>query len=448
MTVNEDLSSEEISAIAREAYIYSFPMMMGYRFGYATFLEPNSPTYRGPANDGPFGEAVTFDHTFRDVITPNADTPYSFALLDLRAGPIVLSVPAVSDRYYVMQLEDLYGQNDFYVGSRASGREPGSYFLTGPGWSETVPSGFDGAHQFETDLVFVIGRSQLLGRDDVTALAEIMRQYRIESYEEYLGGEAPAVPPFDWPRWDDEASRDERFITYLNGLLPLCQPPHPDELEMMARFARIGIGPGAPFDPDAIDPGTRSAIAAGVAAARDELAAASEGLGESINGWMSMAAFGNRAAYGGDYLRRGAESMVGWGGNDQIEAYYPMARLDADGEPLDGGSAYELRLETLPPVNAFWSVTMYDTSYDGTAGYLIENPIGRYLINSTSEGLEFGDDGSLTITIQRAVPTNPAARANWLPSPGGRFYLALRMYWPKQDALNGTWVAPPVNRVG
>jgi hypothetical protein len=442
------LTAAEMRAIASEAYVYSFPMMMGYRYAYATYLQPASPAYRGPANAGPYGEAVTLDHRFRDVITPNADTPYSFALLDLRAGPVVLSVPAVTDRYYVMQFEDLYGQNDFYVGSRSTGSAAGTYFLAGPGWHGAVPEGFSGSHRFETDLVFVIGRSQLLGGADAPVLAAIMRQYRIAPYEEFTGGEAPELPPFDWPQWDDEASRDERFVRYLDALLPLCQPPHPDESEMLARFARIGIGPGLDADVETLPADIRVALADGVAAARAELATVSEGLGSNVNGWQSMNAFGDRRAYAGDYLRRAAESMVGWGGNDRVEASYPMARVDADGKPFDGNGKYRLRLDTLPPVKAFWSVTMYDTSYDGTAGYLVENPIDRYLINALTEGLVLDRDGSLTITMQRTEPEDPVERANWLPTPDGRFYLALRMYWPEPAALDGTWVVPPVVRVG
>lgn len=212
MRVDPSLDPAEAAAIAREAYIYSFPMLMGYRFAYATFLQPASAAYRGPANAGPYGEAVTLDHRFRDVITPNADTPYSFGLLDLRAGPLVLSVPAVSDRYYVMQFEDLYGHNDLYVGSRSTGTEAGTWFLTGPSWQGEVPEGFSGCHRFETDLVFLIGRSQLLGPDDAPALAAIMRQYRLEPYAVFAGDPAPGLPPYEWPRWDDEASRDERFL--------------------------------------------------------------------------------------------------------------------------------------------------------------------------------------------------------------------------------------------
>jgi len=446
--IEESLTVEDVSAIAEEAYIYAFPMLMGYRYGYATFLQPASPVYAGPPNQGPYGEAKTLDHTFKDVITPNADTPYSFALLDLRAGPIVLTVPEVSGRYYVMQFEDLLGYNELYVGSRATGSSSGSYLLMGPGWQGDVPDGFDFSFSFETDLVYLIGRSQMLGPDDQPALASVMEQYRLEPLEAFQGGEAPALDPFDWPHWDDETSRDERFIGYANALLALYQPIHPDERELFDRFASVGIGPGLPFDEEALSPDHKEALSQGVASARSKMSEASESMGENINGWMSMDPFGNREFYGDDYMKRAASAMIGWGGNDRIEAHYPMARGDIEGEPFDGNAKYQLTLSEPPPVNAFWSVTMYDTAYDGTAGYLVENPIDRYLINSTSQGLVMDDDGALTITMQRHEPTDDAERANWLPTPDGRFYLALRMYWPKSAALDGTWNPPPVVKVG
>jgi hypothetical protein len=442
------LTAEEISAIAEEAYVYAFPMLMGYRHAYATFLQPASPTYVGPANEGPFGEAVTLDHTFTNVITPNADTPYSFALLDLRAGPVVLTVPEVTGRYYVMQFEDLVGYNELFIGSRATGAASGSYLLVGPRWDGDVPDGFASSFRFETDLVFLIGRTQLLGPDDQQELAEVMAQYRLEPLAVHQGGEAPVLEPFDWPVWDDEASRDERFIGYVNTLLTLCEPPHRNEVEMFERFARVGIGHGLPFDPDGLSSETREALGRGVSVARAKMAEESESMGVNVNGWMTMDPFGNREFYGGDYLKRAAAAMVGWGGNDRIEAHYPMARTDIDGNPLDGNGEYQMTLETPPPVHAFWSVTMYDTSYDGTAGYLVENPINRYLINETTQGLVEDDAGRLTITMQHDEPTDPTQKANWLPTPEGRFYLALRMYWPKPAALDGTWNPPPVIRIG
>jgi hypothetical protein len=445
--LDNDLTADETAAIVEEAYIYAFPMLMGYRFAYATYLQPASPAYAGPPNAGPYGEAVTLDHTFKDVITPNADTPYSFALLDLRAGPVVLTVPEVSGRYYVMQFEDLLGYNELFIGSRATGSSPGSHLLVGPRWEGELPAGLASTFRFETDLVFLIGRTQLLGHDDQPELAALMAGYRVEPLAVYLGGEAPAQEPFDWPHWDDEASRDERFIGYMNALLSFYDPPHTDEAEMFRRFASVGIGRGLPFDANALSGETRAAFAEGVTSARVAMATFAESIGEEVNGWRTLDPFGNRAFYGDDYMKRAAAAMLGWGGNDQIEAHYPMATGDVDGNPFGGNAKYQITFSTPPPVNAFWSVTMYDTSYDGTAGYMIENPIDRYLINSTTEGLVHDDEGALTITMQHVEPTDPIERSNWLPTPSGPFYIALRMYWPKPEALDGTWNPPPVLRI-
>jgi hypothetical protein len=165
-----------------------------------------------------------------------------------------------------------------------------------------------------------------------------------------------------------------------------------------------------------------------------------------VNGWSAVEALGSRELFNGDYLLRAVGAMAGWGGNDKTEAFYPLARGDANGEPLSGDHAYRLRFDALPPARAFWSVTMYDTSYDGVAGYLVENKIGRYLVNSTTTGLVTGEDGSLTIYIQHDEPDTEERKANWLPAPAGRFYLAMRLYWPEPEALDGTWQPPPIVR--
>lgn len=439
-------TTDAIAAIAEEAYVFSFPMLMGYRYTFGTFLVPSLPSYRGPLNEM-HGDPATLDHRFKDVITPNADTPYSVAALDLRAEPMVLDVPAVSDRYYVLQFEDLFGTNPHYVGSRATGPAAGSYLLVGPGFTGDTPSGFSGVLRFETDLVFIIGRTQLRGPDDVENLRPIMEAYHLQPLSARAGSAAPAAPAFDWPVWDDAASRDERFITYVNRLLEWCQPPHPSEVAMFERFASAGIGSGMPFDADGLDEPTRLAIRAGVDRARARIADRVANIGAKVNGWSAVEALGNRDFFAGDYLFRAAGAMAGWGGNDRIEAIYPLAREDAAGEPFSGDRAYRMGLDTLPPARAFWSITMYDTSYDGVAGYLVENPIGRYLINSTTEGLVFDDDGSLTIHIQHEEPHSPEGKANWLPAPAGPFYLAMRIYWPEPAALDGTWQPPAVVRI-
>jgi hypothetical protein len=317
----------------------------------------------------------------------------------------------------------------------------------GPGWDGQTGVEFDGVLSFDTDLVFVIGRTQLLGADDVPALAKVMAGYDIQTLSAYLGQSTPAAQPVEWPLWNDESSRDERFIGYLNFLLSFCQPILPSEADLMARFDRIGIGAGVPFDADALSDEQRQAIRAGVVAARETMARATGTITQKTNGWISSDVFGPREWYAGDYLLRAGAAMAGWGGNDVVEAIYPTAREDAAGEPLEGAHRYRITFTTPPPAKAFWSVTMYDTSYDGTAGYLVKNPINRYLINSTTPGLILGDDGSLTIHIQREQPEDAIDRANWLPTPEGPFYLTMRIYWPEQAALDGTWTPPPVVRV-
>lgn len=439
------MDSQEVQQIAEEAYIYAFPMLMGYRFAFASFLMPGIPSYRGPVNTLT-GKAATLDHTFRDVVTPNADTPYSMALLDLRAEPVVLQVPPVKDRYFVFQFVDLFGTNPHFIGSRSTGSDGGTYLLAGPGWQGEADGTVDGVLPFDTDLVFVIGRTQLLGPDDVPALADVMAGYRLQTLSAFRGQRGPEAPAVQWPIWNEEASRDERFIGYLNVLLAFCQPIHPSEATLMARFARIGIGPGAPFDAESLDGATREALRAGIAAARQTIAAHVRTMTQKVNGWTSSDIFGTRTWYGGNFLLRAVAAMAGWGGNDVVEATYPSAREDIDGQPLDGAHSYQITFESLPPARAFWSVTMYDTSYDGTAGYLVQNPINRYLVNSTTQGLVYGEYGSLTITIQHAQPEDATQKANWLPAPDGPFYLVMRIYWPEQAALDGSWTPPPVVR--
>ena len=446
MSGTDVVSSDEARELARDAYVCFFPMLMGYRFLFGSFLVPDLPSHVRPVNTIG-GEPRTLDHTFKEVVTPNADTPYSSAGLDLRAEPMVLSVPPIADRFYHFQLEDLWGNNAHYVGTRTTGSGPGTYLLAGPGWDGDAPDDVDDVLRFETDVVFAIGRTQLLGPHDVETLGEIMAAYDLRPLSAHTGDPAPTPEPYDWPVWNEDASRDERFIGFVNALLPLCQPFHPEDLPYLERFARIGIGAGEPFDADTLDAATREAIRAGVGEARDAIGTAVAGLGRKANGWNIAVIFGDRAWYGGDHMLRAAGAMAGWGGNDLVEAAYPTAREDADGMPLRGDHRYRIVLADPPPADAFWSFTMYDTSYDGKAGYLVENPIDRYLINSTTEGLMRDDDGSLTLYVQHDAPDTPEGRANWLPAPAGPFYVILRIYLPRESLVDGSWDPPPIERM-
>jgi hypothetical protein len=445
--IDEKLSPSELSTRAEEAYIYAFPMLMGYRYLFASFVAQGAPTYRGPLNTLQ-SNAMALDHNFKDVISPNADTPYTFAGLDLRAEPVVFSVPEVRDRYYVFQLEDLLGFNAHYVGTRTTGADAGDYVLAGPTWHGEVPDGVTAVLRFETDIVLPIGRTQLLAPGDVPTLEAVQAGYSLRPLSEFAGTPAPdPAPAVHWPVWDDGASRDERFIDYVSFLLGFCRPIHPDDRELVERMRGIGVEPGVAADVEAFPGEAREAIAEGVGSARDKMAAAIGEMPSYATGWTNTDCFGPRQFFGGDYLLRAAGAQMGWGGNDRIEAFYPMLDEDADGEKFDGSKhAYTLSWKTDPPSNAFWSVTMYDKSYDGAAGYLVANPIDRYLINSTTEGLVRGDDGSLTMYIQHERPESPEAAANWLPAPSQPFYLVLRVYDPAEEALDGTWTPPAVEK--
>ncbi len=444
--MDASILNKELQAIAEEAYIYGFPVFMGYRGGYDKFLNPSSPAYLGKPNAGPHGKAVTLDSSFKGIITPNADTPYSWGMMDLRGGPLVLTVPEVKDRYYVMQFENLLGENEYFVGSRATGTDAGSYLLVGPTWDGDLPEGFADTLHFETDVVYLIGRTQLFSPEDKEALAKVMAQYRLETLEEFNGGDAPELAPTNWPVWDDEASHDERFVGLLNRLLEFCGPIDPSDADMYERFAKAGIGAGTEFDVDALTDAQRAALAAGAAAGQAKVKKAAGQQGELVNGWMMMDPFGNREFFNGDFLKRAAVAMIGWGGNDKAEATYPMLRKGPDGKPLDGDGEYQLTFDLPIPVNAFWSLTMYDTSYDGVGGYMVDNAIDRYIINSLTPGVVV-EDGSLTITMQHDEPEDPTERANWLPTPDMDFYISFRLYWPKQDALDGTWTPPEIVRL-
>jgi len=443
------ITPEEARDIAEEAYIYAYPMLQNYRSIFGLALYPESPGYRASLNQLK-SDAQLVGPDFKDVVSPNNDTPYFMAILDLRAEPMVLSVPEIPDeRYYSFQFVDLYTYNFDYIGSRATGFGAGSYLIAGPQWDGDKPEGIDEIIKSETDLVFMIGRTQLLGPDDMPNVVVLQEGYKLEPLSRFLGREAP--PPaenVEFPIWNEESVRSPGFIVYLNFLLGWVEP-QPSEAEMMERFSRIGIGPGGPFDPGEISPDILAAIQEGVKSGTSRIEEGVDNLAEKVNGWGMTDCFGPREYLDGDYLLRAGGAMGGLYGNTRIEAFYPLASVDESGDVLDTSRhMYTMRFEAgqLPPARAFWSVTIYDTAYDGKAGFMVANPIDRYLIGAITPNLVYGEDGSLEIYIQRDRPEVEKER-NWLPGPDMPCYLILRIYWPEESALDGTWQPPPVKRV-
>jgi len=442
----------EVKEIAEEAYLYGFPMIAAYKAMYEFNIDKSSSQYKAPFNEI-WNDSKTFTPNDTAVVTPNADTPYSILQADLRAEPLVLCVPEVDeDRYYSAQLIDLYTFNYGYIGSRATGNGAGCYLVAGPRWTGEAPAGVAKVFRAGTDFSLIIFRTQLFNPADIDNVKRIQAGYQVQTLSSFLGQTPPPpAPAIDFPAFVDEIPFKTEFPAYLDFLLQFA-PEVPAEKALRARFASIGIGPGKSFDFKDLSAEHKAAVALAVKAGFDRIGRAVGSLGRMINGWDVGSSFGDRDFFKGDWLLRAAAAKAGIYGNDAVEAMYPMAREDVDGQPLDGSKHnYTLTFakDGLPPVNAFWSVTMYD----GRTQLLIENPLNRYLINSPMlPGLSRNADGSLTLYLQKDSP-GKEKEPNWLPAPDGPIYLVMRLYWPKDTPPSilppgsGTWDPPGLTRV-
>jgi hypothetical protein len=434
--------------VYQEAYVYGFPMVMNYGIMHAYFVDKNSGQYKAPFNQL-YNEARVYTPKDTAIVTPNSDTPYSFVGMDLRAEPLVLSVPKIEkSRYYVIQLIDMYTHNYGYLGSRSTGTDAGSYMVAGPNWHGATPPGIKKVIHCETQFSLAGYRTQLFGPDDMPNVVKVQSGYKVQTLSQFLKQSPPkAASAIDFPPFSKDGMK-MRFPMFLNFVLQFC-PPVEEEKAMRARFATVGIAAGKPFDLSKLSDADKAAEALGVKDGYGSIEKRKNNIGKNINGWMIGSILGDRAFYHGDWLTRAAGAMAGIYGNTAVEAVYPLAKNDATGQPLDGSKhSYTLTFKPgeYPPVNAFWSVTMYD----GKTQLLIENPIDRYLINSPMlPSMKKNADGSVTIYIQKDAPT-PDKKSNWLPAPNGPIYMVMRLYWPKEKppsilpAGSGTWKPPAI----
>jgi hypothetical protein len=356
--------------------------------------------------------------------------------LDLNTEPIIISLPDFGSRYYVVQMVDTYTHNIEYIGARTTGYRGGKYLIAGPNWDGEIPEGLDGVRRSESFFVFVLERTAVSGAEDVPTVLALQDQFEMIPLSAYLGKPAPAPAPRpDFPPYDAEKAAGVEFITYFNFLMKYTAI-HPSETALFEKFAQIGIGQGTPFDPAALAPEIRQAIADGVADGLAAIKEASLNVGREINNWTLIGeGFGYRSMMQGKYLLRAAAGMRGLYGNNPEEAYNFMGVKDADGDPLDASKHnYLLHFETPPPVKAFWSISMYKLPET----LFIENPLNRYTIGDRTPGLRYNDDGSLDIYFQYESP-GADKESNWLPAPNGPFMLGLRIYWPEQVILDGKW---------
>ena len=443
----EPLSLHEARAIAKEAYIYGFPLVDSYRILYSYFVDRSSPEYKAGWNEKVANNPRVFTPDDRAMQTPNSDTPYSQLGLDLRAEPMVLSMPAVDQgRYYTAEVNDLYTFIVGYIGSRVTGNDAGDYMIAGPGWEGEKPPGIKAVIPCETQLAFVFYRTQLFRPNDIESVKKVQAGYKVQPLSRFLGIAAPPpAPPIDFmkPISEEAQRKSSEFFNELNFVLGFC-PTHSSEQQLMARFARLNIGAGKIFDASALSPDIRKAIEDGRADAWRAMDDLSKRIaaGEVTSGDV----LGTRESLKNNYLYRMHGTVAGIWGNVKEEAIYHGWYTDSAGQKLDGSKGnYQIRFASgqLPPVNAFWSLTMYNLP----ERLLIANPLNRYLINSPMlPALKKDADGGLTIHVQHESP-GKEKESNWLPAPDGPFVLVLRMYWPKPEVLTGQWKEPKMEKV-
>lgn len=430
--------TEELTDLAKQALVFGYPLLMMD----ATMQEMTAPT-------APDGESVVNrffhvrafpDHTFTDVVSPNADTLYSMAWLDLTNTPVVLNLPDTGDRYYVMQFLDAWTNDFASLGSRTTGNRAGTFLIAGPGFDGDIPQGMT-LVEAPTNMVWILGRTQTNGKDDYAAVHAIQDRYTARPLMDVPA--APARPALDGvsPLEKVESMDAGPFFAELNRLM-VGNPPASADAALLDTLAVLSIGPGREFDLEKMPAGLVAAIEKGHAAG---LAAIKEidggSTGKRINGWSILPE--NIGNYGTDYLLRAFIARFGLGANLPEDAVYPTIHSDAEGKQLNGRNRYVIRFAPgqLPPVNAFWSFSMYDERQR-----FIDNPIDRYAIGDRDQLKPDTDDG-LTLYVQHEQPEADRL-ANWLPAPAGDFNMIMRLYWPKPAILDGSWPMPRLEKQG
>jgi hypothetical protein len=415
------------------AYIYGYPP-----------VSVQTTVLRFPLNQL-VSIAALVDPSVKTVVAPNRDTTYTIARLDLSGGPLVLDVPATNGRYYVHELVDAYSNVFGYVGRRTTGTAAGSFVIVPPGYGGALPAGVPRIDS-PTPLVWLIGRTLVDSEADLPVVTALMQQYTITPLAAWNAGQrqAPLVLP-GFPAATSTRTAIPGAIQFFDALgsdLAGNPPPAADACALRA-FAAVGVGPGRTPSSEQTDDGVRAALAAAPAAALKLIDRDGErrnaASGRVNNGWLvAPLSIGN---YGTDYVFRAVTARFGLGANSPREAEYPITDRDSAGRRLDGRHDYRITFPAHePPVNAFWSLTLYNR-----ASFMVPNPLGRYALGDRTPGLRRGRDGSLTIYIGHRKPSTGSS--NWLPAPSAGFRLMMRLYQPTAAVLSGRWKPPGVERL-
>ncbi|MBX3069971.1 MAG: DUF1254 domain-containing protein [Thermomicrobiales bacterium] len=434
-----ELSPAAAKKLAYDAYVYGFAMVENYKTFYGMCIWEDSPQFSG-FNNYLHGREL-YGPDFELVVNANNDTLYSTTFLDLGPEPRVVTVPPTGDRYFVIQLVDMGTDNFAYIGTRTTGTDGGEFLFLGPSFNGVVPDGeFTAVIKAPSRFVALATRTAINGQDDLDGVVVVQEGLRIAALSEFLGTEAGEAIPVEFPAFSKDVYGSPNLLPLLNFLLPFHTLPDYEQ-ELVKQLDPIDVGPFRTFDIDAYSEDVRNAIREGVKDAHAAIEEKGNNLGKVVEGWQEIPPMGS---FGDDFLFRSAVAWKFIYTNSPEEAIYPIAETDADGKPLSGKHGYVLHFPPgqLPPVGAFWSITLYDS----VTRLMIHNPIARYSIGDRTPGLVYGDDGSLTIYIQHVTP-GLERESNWLPSPVGRFYLNVRAYMPEPEFIDGTYRLPAVRRV-
>jgi DNA sulfur modification protein DndE len=436
------LTEDEAFKLGTEAYIYGYPLVtMDVTRRVMTNVAAPEGTKAPMFQFANLREYPTA--AFKDVTAPNADTLYSAAWLHLAREPWILHVPDVGDRYYLMPM--LSGWTNVFdsPGTRTTGTKAGDYAICGPGWTGDLPDGVKRV-QSPTNMVWIIGRTYSTGTaDDLKAVHAIQDKYSLTPLSAWGKDYKPPASVLVAPGVDvktpprDQVNKMDAG-TYFKALAVLLRdnPPAEADAPMVAKLAKLGFAPGKGFDIGQLNPAAARGLERAVKAGLEQIVAKSKKPGKTVNGWQITFT----GDYGTDYLFRAAVTFVGLGANLPQDAVYPTTGVDAAGKELTGANRYTLHFASkkdLPPVNAFWSLTMYNADF-----FFVDNPLNRYTLSQRNE-LKENADGSIDLYLQKDSPGKDK-ESNWLPAPEGKFNLMLRLYWPKESFLDGTWKPPAV----
>ncbi len=433
----EQAMEEYAYAIGVQAYIYGYPSVELYRVRYKAVFNPGNKT-RTPLNRFRHRREL-LDPAATTVVAPNNDTLYSSAWLDLAKEPVVLDVPDTKSRYYVMQFMDFYTNNFAYVGKRTTGTKAASYAITGPGWTGKLPAGIRRIESPTND-VWLLGRTLVDGPNDLPAVHALQDQYLLTPLSAWHKKKDAKMPDEKGEPPAYDASEPLKFFEFLNIVLHE-NPPPAREAALMSLFGRIGVGPDRKFKAAELDPSIARGLHRAIDTGQQLIASLPSGRPEA-NGWLAFSP--HTGKFGDDYRYRAYIAKYALASNDPQEAYNFSTGRDDQSRPLSGDRNYVLRFEKgqLPPVDAFWSVTMYQLP----GVFLVESPIQRYALGDRSQELRHGTDGSLDIYLQHDSPGADKI-SNWLPAPRGDFELALRCYLPHKEISEGVWLPPKVKSV-